>query len=288
MNEWQKCILGDIVSLKRGYDLPKQKRAYGPYPIVSSSGISGFHKKSMVRGPGVVTGRYGTLGEVFYIRQNFWPLNTSLYVKDFKGNDAKFVSYFLRTLNFENQNGAGAVPGVNRNALHMLPVRKPKVAVQKKIAAVLSAYDDLIENNNRRIALLEKMAEEIYREWFVRLRFPGHEGVAFHKGIPEGWEIVELGQLIDIKHGYAFKGEFFRQNPTSNILLTPGNFSIGGGFQDDKLKYYDGPIPEDYILKAGDLLVTMTDLSKMGDTLGYPAFTPSSERYSQIWCTRQN
>ncbi|MEO0520111.1 MAG: restriction endonuclease subunit S [Cyanobacteria bacterium P01_A01_bin.116] len=69
----------------------------------------------------------------------------------------------------------------------------PQISVQKKIAAVLSAYDDLIENNNRRIALLEKMAEEIYREWFVRLRFPGHEGVAFHKGIPEGWESKNIG-----------------------------------------------------------------------------------------------
>jgi len=81
--------------------------------------------------------------------------------------------------------------------------------VQKKIAAVLSAYDDLIENNTRRIVLLEKMAEEIYREWFVRLRFPGHEQTTFHKGIPEGWEISELRQIAHLTMGQSPKSEFY-------------------------------------------------------------------------------
>ncbi|QLH11008.1 restriction endonuclease subunit S [Nitrosarchaeum sp. AC2] len=84
-----------------------------------------------------------------------------------------------------------------------------------------------------------------------------------------------LGTFIDVIHGYAFKGEFFTEEKTSNILLTPGNFSIGGGFKDDKIKYYNGPIYEKYVLNVKDLIVTMTDLSKMGDTLGYPLFVPS-------------
>jgi type I restriction enzyme, S subunit len=279
MSEWKKCSLGDVINLKRGYDLPSRERLTGQYPIVSSSGISGFHKEAMVKAPGVVTGRYGTIGEVFYITQDFWPLNTSLYVQSFKGNNPRFISYFLKTLDLGSQNVAGAVPGVNRNALHMLSVSIPSLLIQKKIVAVLSTYDDLIENNDRRITLLEKMAEEIYREWFVRLRFPGFDRATFYKGIPEGWEYVELGGLLDIQHGYAFKGEFFSQEPTTNILLTPGNFAIGGGYKDDKLKYYNGSIPEGYILKTGDMIVTMTDLSKAGDTLGYPAFVPPSQQY---------
>ena len=88
------------------------------------------------------------------------------------------------------------------------------------------------------------------------------------------WKTVKLGDLIEIKHGYAFKGEYFRDEPTKSILLTPGNFAIGGGFQMRKLKYYDGPIPDEYILESGDLLVTMTDLSKKADTLGYSAVVP--------------
>ena len=96
--------------------------------------------------------------------------------------------------------------------------------------------------------------------------------------IPEGWEPREVGDFAEIKHGYAFKGEYFTSERTDDILVTPGNFRIGGGFKSDKLKYYDGPIAEDYVLTANDLIVTMTDLSKVGDTLGYPAFIPPSDQ----------
>lgn len=91
------------------------------------------------------------------------------------------------------------------------------------------------------------------------------------------WKEYSLSELIDIKHGYAFKGKFFCEEETDLILLTPGNFKIGGGFQSKKFKYYskDGEIPEQYILNKNDVLVTMTDLSKSGDTLGYPAKVPS-------------
>ena len=91
------------------------------------------------------------------------------------------------------------------------------------------------------------------------------------------WKEVLLGELVEIKHGFAFKGEYFTEEKTNDILLTPGNFAIGGGFQWGKLKFYDGPIPSDYILTEGDLVVTMTDLSKAGDTLGYSAIIPYSE-----------
>ena len=91
----------------------------------------------------------------------------------------------------------------------------------------------------------------------------------------DGWTETELGSLIEVKHGFAFKGEYFKTEPPGDILLTPGNFAIGGGFKYDKLKYYDGPVPDDYVLDEGDLLVTMTDLSKAADTLGFPALVPA-------------
>ena len=97
----------------------------------------------------------------------------------------------------------------------------------------------------------------------------------------EGWKEVKLGEIINIKHGYGFKGEFFSDEETENILLTPGNFNIGGGFKADKLKYYAGPINENFILNENDVIVTMTDLSKMADTLGFSAKIPrdSSKKY---------
>ena len=88
------------------------------------------------------------------------------------------------------------------------------------------------------------------------------------------WRVCALSDLVEIKHGFAFEGEYFREEPPGDILLTPGNFRIGGGFKSDKFKYYAGPVPQEFVLKAGDLLVTMTDLSREGDTLGYPVLVP--------------
>lgn len=94
----------------------------------------------------------------------------------------------------------------------------------------------------------------------------------------EGWKEVKLGDILEIKHGHGFKGEFFKEYETDNVLVTPGNFNIGGGFKNEKLKYYDGPISEDFILKPNDVIVTMTDLSKMADTIGYSAKVPASSK----------
>jgi len=141
---WHDAHLGDVIRLKRGHDLPASDRVPGEIPIVSSSGITGFHNVAKAAGPGVVTGRYGTLGEVHYIEGDYWPLNTALYVEDFKGNHPRYVAYLLMTLELGSQNAAGAVPGVNRNALHQMTVRVPDEATQRQIIEVLSAYDDLI------------------------------------------------------------------------------------------------------------------------------------------------
>lgn len=202
---WCEVHLGDVVRLKRGHDLPASDRVPGDIPIVSSSGITGFHNVAKVAGPGVVTGRYGTLGEVHYIEGDYWPLNTALYVEDFKGNQPRYVAYLLMTLELGSQNAAGAVPGVNRNTLHQMTVRVPDEETQHRVVEVLSAYDDLIATNQRRIALLEDAARRLYREWFVHLRFPGHESVPVKDGVPEGWAQSPLGGIAPLNYGKALK-----------------------------------------------------------------------------------
>jgi len=154
MTPWVEKKLGDVLQLQRGFDLPSSARRAGDVPIVSSSGVTGFHAEAAAKAPGVVTGRYGTLGAVFYLRQDYWPLNTSLFVKDFKGTVPRFAAYLLESLPLAHSEGAGAVPGINRNVLHALDVRVPGVATQSRIATVLGAIDDLIENNRRRIRVL--------------------------------------------------------------------------------------------------------------------------------------
>ena len=164
---WRMTSLGEVVELKRGYDLPQRDRIPGSVPLVSSSGVTDHHAEAKVKGPGVVTGRYGTLGKVFYVEEDFWPLNTTLYVRDFKGNDPRFISYFLRTLDFFAYSDKAAVPGLNRNHLHQEVVRIPPLDEQCAIAHVLGTLDDKIELNRRMNETLEAMARALYRSWFV-------------------------------------------------------------------------------------------------------------------------
>ncbi len=119
----------------------------------------------------------------------------------------RYLSYYLKTQAHQDWMQALCSFGATMSSLNQDIVRRISFPAlpsetQKKIAAILSAYDDLIENNRRRIALLEKMADEIYREWFVRLRFPGHEQAKFEKGVPEGWEQRRFGEFCILKRGY--------------------------------------------------------------------------------------
>lgn len=197
--KWKDIIFDDFCRLNRGFDLPNDNIVEGDVPVVASSSIKAFHNVAKVKGPGVVTGRSGTLGIVQYIEQDFWPLNTSLYVKDFKGNSPKFCFYFLQMMHLENFNAGAGVPTLNQNHLHKLKIKVPATYdEQEKVASVLSNYDTLIDINTKRIKLLEESAHELYKEWFVRMRFPGYEQTKFVKGIPENWKLYSIQELCDI------------------------------------------------------------------------------------------
>ena len=224
-SEWREMTLGEVVELKRGYDLPKRDRAPGPIPLVSSSGITDQHAEAKVKGPGVVTGRYGTLGRVFFIPGDFWPLNTTLYVRDFKGNDPRFISYLLRTLDFSAYSDKAAVPGLNRNHLHQEIVRVPPLEDQRAIARVLGALDDKIELNRRMSETLEEMARALFRSWFVDFGpvrakaegrpsglppdldalFPASFEASELGEIPAGWEVRSLDQIATFTNGLALQ-----------------------------------------------------------------------------------
>ncbi|MCY7277649.1 MAG: restriction endonuclease subunit S [Phormidesmis sp. CAN_BIN44] len=207
MSDWTDTALGEILQFQRGFDITKKEQENGIFPVVSSSGITSYHNKAKGKAPGVVIGRKGTLGTVHYVNSDYWAHDTTLWVKDFKGNLPKFIYYFLKVMHLENYDTGASNPTLNRNHIHKIKLKCPSLPIQKKIAAVLSAYDDLIENNDRRIALLEKMAEEIYREWFIRMRFPGHEQAIFHKGIPESWRLRKLEDIVELAYGKALKEE---------------------------------------------------------------------------------
>ncbi|MFA0655486.1 restriction endonuclease subunit S [Vibrio sp. 10N.222.49.C12] len=228
-NEWINTELGDVIELKRGYDLPKTKRINGSVPVVSSSGHSGLHNEVKIKSPGVVTGRYGTIGQVFYIEEDFWPLNTTLYVKDFKGNDPLFIYYYLKTVSYKDYTDKGAVPGVNRNDLHRAKVSVPKCPkYQNKLATHLRDLDKKITLNNQINQTLEQMAQTLFKSWFVdfdpvKAKMNGEQPkgmdapflskevaslfpeklVESELGlIPEGWGVGELSKLFELHRGF--------------------------------------------------------------------------------------
>lgn len=143
-------LLGDCVEFQRGFDLPKTEMQGGDYPVLGSNGIIGYHNQYKIQGPVVVVGRSGSVGHPFMVEQNAWPHNTSLFIKDFKGNNRKYIYYLLKTLNLERFSSGSAVPTLNRNHIHSLNVRIHANAVdQGRIAAILSSFDDKIALNNK-------------------------------------------------------------------------------------------------------------------------------------------
>jgi type I restriction enzyme S subunit len=219
--EWRSIQLGEAITFQRGFDLPTQDRVPGGVPIVSSSGVSGRHVQAAAKGPGVVTGRYGTIGQVFYITEDYWPLNTTLWVKEFNGNHVRFMSYMLQTVDYWSCSDKSSVPGVNRNDLHRLPVRLPPLSEQHAIASVLGALDDKIDLNRRMCQTLEEMARALFKSWFVDFDpvrakmegrdpglpneiadlFPGRLVDSELGPIPEGWRAESIGTVVDCVGG---------------------------------------------------------------------------------------
>ena len=203
LKSWQKTNLGDFVVFNYGKGLPEGDRIPGPYPVYGSAGEVGTHDEYVIEGPGIIVGRKGSVGKIYYTDKNYFPIDTVYYITKGEKYNLRFLYYLLQTIDFKSLNSDAAVPGLNRNTAYAQEVLLPPLPIQKQIADVLSAYDDLIENNTKRIKILEEIAQAIYKEWFVYFRFPGHEKIRmvdskteFDK-IPEGWEILQVAALVE-------------------------------------------------------------------------------------------
>lgn len=254
----------NFIKLNRGFDLPDDKIVSGKYPVVASTSVKAYHNEFKVKAPAVVTGRSGSLGKIQFIDYDCWPLNTTLYVKDFKGNNPKYVYYLLQTMHLEQYNAGAGVPTLNQNHLHSIKLKIHSLPTQERIADILSTYDDLIENNNKRIALLEKAAQELYKEWFVRFRFPGHETARFINGLPEEWEVKRMNDFC-----FVTDGTHDTPKPLDDgIPLITGRF-IRNGYVDFKEAYCISTEDHESIkkrsgLKTGDIL--FSNIGTVGNT----------------------
>lgn len=211
MSKPQNCLLGDLIEFQRGYDLPKSKFVHGKYPVQSSNGILGYHHEYKVKAPSITIGRSGTVGIPHLIKTNFFPHNTALFVKDFKGNDVEYIYYLLKNLKLNEYKTGSGVPTMNRNHLHPLKIQAfLGIPTQKSIAHILSTLDQKIAINNQINTQLEQMAKTLYDYWFVQFDFPDENGKPYKSSggemvyndtlkqeIPKGWEICEIQECLD-------------------------------------------------------------------------------------------
>lgn len=279
MAEWIECTLGDLVTFQRGHDLPKSQMQEGPYPVVGSNGIIGFHNEYTTDNPSITVGRSGNVGKPFIYYGKTWSHNTTLYVKDYKGNDPVFVFYFLKTMDLANYAGGSAVPTLNRNHIHTLPVLIPKnVEIQRKIGTFLKQFDDKIEENERINNNLEQQAQALFKKWFI----DNPENV--------DWSAGTFRELIQS----TLNGDWGKEAPTGNN--TEKVYCIRGADIPEVKAGNKGKMPTRYILpknlankklEAGDIVVEISGGSPTQSTGRCTAITQSLlDRYdSSMVCT---
>ena len=269
--EWCVTTIGEVVTLQRGFDLPTTERKPGNHLVIASTGPVGTHNEAAVRGPGVVIGRSGSLGGGQFIRQDFWPLNTTLWVKDFKGNDPRFCYFLLKSFDLAQFNVGSGVPTLNRNHVHPLPVSLPPLPEQRAIAHILGTLDDKIELNRRMNETLEAMARALFKSWFVdfdpvRAKMEGRDpGLPQHLAdlfpdrlvdselgeIPEGWQVKELGEFALLN-----PESWSRTNiPVDVEYVDLANTKWGVIEATQHFLWKDAPSRAKRVLRAGDTIV---------------------------------
>jgi len=193
-DEWEKNKVINIAPLQRGFDLVKKNIIQGEYPVGYSNGILAYHNEFKVEGPGVFTGRSGTIGNVHYTEENYWPHNTSLWVTDFKGNSEKFIYYFYKNLNPKRYDAGSGVPTLNRNDIHSLTKFVPCYEEQQKIADFFTLLDRRIEQQQEKVEAWRAYKKGMMQKLFSReLRYKDEDGGEF----PE-WKVVSLDSVSNI------------------------------------------------------------------------------------------
>lgn len=264
-----KTLFRNFIELHRGYDLPKNKRISGDFPIVSSTGIVGKHNSYKVKGPGVITGRSGTIGKVIFEKGCFWPLNTTLFVSDFKGNDPKYVYYWLQCFDLKHYTTGSTVPTLNRNDLSNLIIDVPTINEQRKRREILEILDAKIATNIEISQQLESMAKTIYDYWFLQFEFPDKDGKPYKSNggkmiwndqlkqeIPGGWEVKELQDLAKLGNGINYNKNI-KGNEKCKIVNVRDITSSSLLINSHKLTHLSLPKKsmEKYIIKKTDILI---------------------------------
>lgn len=299
--------LGEILELQRGYDLPSSQMKKGDVLVAGSNGVIGYHNETRSNHPCITVGRSGSVGKVHYYEQATWAHNTALFVKDFKGNDPKYLYYFLKNLHLDKMfdKASSVVPSLDRKVVHSLNVSCHKdIDCQKRIAAILSKIDRKIELNRAINQNLEAMAKQLYDYWFVQFDFPNEEGKPYKssgemvwseklkRDIPASWEIKTIEDIADVYNG-ATPSTINEQNYGGDIVwITPKDLS------DQKQKFvYQGErnisqagynscsthlLPPNTILMSSRAPIGLLSIAKtkLCTNQGFKSFVPKVENIS--------
>ena len=266
---WKQVRLGDVATLQRGMDLPEAERVSGGIPVYGSNGVLGFHDSTPIDGPGVITGRSGSIGIVYYSETAFWPLNTTLFVKDFHGNSERYIYHLLANLGLERFAASTGVPSLNRNFVHPHLVAIPPLPEQCGIAAVLDSIDDAIKGAEAVIDATERLRDALLHDLLTR-GLPGRHNewrdVPGLGTIPADWDVVRLGDVAEVQTGRAVNKKSMVEGELEIPYLSVANVKDGYlDLRNVKTMLVSHTDIERYGLKNGDVLFTEGgDADKLG------------------------
>lgn len=259
--------IGEISQIFSGGDRPKVcsdvRTAECSIPIFSNGldedGLYGYTNKAQIEGDCItVSARGANIGVVFYRDEPFLPIVRLLsIVPDRNKIDSKYLYYYFKTDKIIGTGSAQpqlTIPFFQKKKIFVYE----NLVTQQKIAHILSRYDEAIENNNKRIKLLEQMAQNLYKEWFVRFRFPGYENCEFENGIPVGWKYKNLFDVVNVTYGYAFTSELFCDDESLNPVVRIRDIL------DNYTKTFTSEECSDkYIIKENEILIGMDGIFHM-------------------------
>ncbi|MDP4010097.1 MAG: restriction endonuclease subunit S [Candidatus Shapirobacteria bacterium] len=222
--KWPIKTMSEIVEFAYGQNLPKEKRITGNCEVYGSNGVVGSHNQFFVEGPGIIIGRKGSIGKVIYTDKNFWPIDTTYYVKPIDELDLKWLYYCLQMLKLDKLNSATGVPGLNRNDVYSKKILFPPINTQQKIATILSTIDEAIQKTDQIIEKTEKLKNGLMNEMLTK----GIGHTKFKKTklgeIPEEWNVVQLSELSYITKlaGYEFTKYFNSYKDQGEMIIIRG------------------------------------------------------------------
>lgn len=230
----------------------------------------------------VILTREAPLGEVGLLRSEdkvFLGQRLVAYRADPQKLDNKFLLYSFLSHDLISQVksfGSGStVEHMRVPDAEKLTLLLPSLDLQKKISSIIASYDDLIENNEKRIRILEEMCQRLYTEWFVKFKFPGHEKVKIVKGIPKDWEYKRIDNIAAVIRGASYSSEQINDDYGYFYLVNLKSFNRGGGFNFKGVKYFNGIVKKNQLLKQGDIVVAVTDMTTDRAVISRPARIPN-------------